>query len=366
MEMAIKILSKVTGVRNPDTHEIPAKAASFLQIDSTPNGSAKAKAVALLRQEGKTHHNGALQKLANQIMAFDGPFDKIKAMIQKMTFRLQAEQKDEDDHKNWCDLELQKNQDITDDKTSKIDLTKIEIEELDAELKITIKAIVENNDKLADIEAYMAQETDLRAENKAEIELTIKDAQAGAEAVAQAITVLRDFYKESGMIAKEPWEFIQISKSSGVTLPDSPATWDSSYTGVADPKSGSDGVLSILDGVATKFATMESDAKLQDTTDQKNYDKDMAAKKVEIADVTSNTAMKDAKKQSLQEKLDAATAKLKHLTSENDAVLQYLKDLKPACAPGEGSYEDRKQARLDEIAALRKAQTILEDAFRAK
>jgi len=366
MEMAIKILSKVTGVRNPDTHEIPAKAASFLQIASTPNGSAKAKAVALLRQEGKTHHNGALQKLANQIMAFDGPFDKIKAMIQKMTFRLQAEQKDEDDHKNWCDLELQKNQDITDDKTSKIDLTKIEIEELDAELKITIKAIVENNDKLADIEAYMAQETDLRAENKAEIELTIKDAQAGAEAVAQAITVLRDFYKESGMIAKEPWEFIQISKSSGVTLPDSPATWDSSYTGVADPKSGSDGVLSILDGVATKFATMESDAKLQDATDQKDYDKDMAAKKVEIADVTSDTQMKDSKKQSLQEKLDAATAKLKHLTSENDAVLQYLKDLKPACAPGEGSYEDRKQARLDEIAALRKAQTILEDAFRAK
>merc|ERR550537_1873163 len=80
----------------------------------------------------------------------------------------------------------------------------------------------------------MTEETDLRAENKNEIELTIKDAQAGSEAVAQAITVLKDFYKESGMIAKEPWEFIQVSKkSAGVTLPDSPATWDSSYTGVA-------------------------------------------------------------------------------------------------------------------------------------
>merc|ERR1719463_872394 len=113
------------------------------------------------------------------------------------------------------------------------------------------------------------------------------------------------------MIAKEPWEFVQIRSHRDVELPDSPATWDSSYTGVADPKSGSDGVLSILDGVATKFATMESDAKLQDATDQKDYDKDMAAKKVEIADVTSNTAMKEQKKQSLQEKLDAATAKHK-------------------------------------------------------
>merc|ERR1719333_1807881 len=117
------------------------------------------------------------------------------------------------------------------------------------------------------------------------------------------------------MIAKEPWEFIQVSKGSksgGVTLPDSPATWDSSYTGVADPESGSDGVLSILEGVATKFATMESDAKLQDATDQKAYDKDMASKKVEIADVTSDTKMKDQKKQSLQEKLDTASSKLKH------------------------------------------------------
>merc|ERR1719335_744200 len=173
------------------------------------------------------------------------------------------------------------------------------------------------------------------------------------------------------MIAKEPWEFVQISssksrKSRGVDLPDSPATWDSSYTGVTDPESGSDGVLSILEGVAEKFATMESEAKVQDATDQKNFDKDMASKKVEIADVSSDTKMKEQKKQSLQEKLDAATAKLKHLTSENDAVKQYLKDLKPACAPGEGSYEDRKQARTDEITALRKAQTILEDAFRAK
>merc|ERR1719335_2043883 len=169
------------------------------------------------------------------------------------------------------------------------------------------------------------------------------------------------------MIAKEPWEFVKLSSMlTGVRLPDKPSTWDSSYTGVTDPESGSDGVLGILDGVASKFAAMESDAKLQDATDQKNYDKDMAAKKVEIADLKSNTQMKDQKKQGLQEKLDALSAKLKHETSENDAVLQYLKDLKPACAPGEGSYEDRKQARTDEIAALRKAQTILEDAFRAK
>merc|ERR1719281_1993152 len=319
----------------------------------------------MLRQVAKEHHSGSLAKLAQQILAFDGPFDKIKAMIQKMIFRLMSEQKDEDDHKNWCDLELQKSEDTNEDKEAKIEMMEIKLKEMDAELKTTIKKITENNAKVAQIQEYTKEEAEIREENKAEIKLTIKDAVDALGAVNNAINVLKDFYKESGMIAKEPWEFIQVS-NSGVKLPDSPTTWDSSYTGVADPKEGGNGVLALLDGVAAKFSTMESEARLQDETDQKNYEKDMAAKKVEIADSESNTQMKEEKKTSLQGKIDAMAIQLKATTKENDAVEQYLKDLEPACSPGEGSYEDRKKARSDEITALRKAQGILEDAFRAK
>merc|ERR1719265_716437 len=236
---------------------------------------------------------------------------------------------------------------------------------MNAELKTTVKAITDNNAKVARIQSYKEEETELRSENKAEIKLTIKDALDAQGAVGNAINVLKDFYKESGMIAKEPWEFIQVSES-GVKLPDSPKTWDSSYTGVANPKEGGNGVLSLLDGVASKFSKMEAEARLQDETDQKAYEKDMANKKVEIADTESATAMKEEKKTSLQGKIDAMSIQLKATTKENDAVVQYLKDLEPACAPGEGSYEDRKKARTDEITALRKAQGILEDAFRAK
>merc|ERR1719252_261541 len=104
MAMAKKILSKVTGVRNPDTHEIPTKSLlestaaveqdtsnseaglSFLQVVDP-----KAKAVNLLRRSATALHNKALEKLAQQISTYDGPFDKIKAMIQKMIFHLMRE-----------------------------------------------------------------------------------------------------------------------------------------------------------------------------------------------------------------------------------------------------------------------------------
>merc|ERR1719399_2453924 len=105
------------------------------------------------------------------------------------------------------------------------------------------------------------------------------------------------------MITKESWEFVQIRSH----IPDKPDTWDSSYSGVSDPNDGG-GVLSILDGVMQKFSAMEADAKVQDETDQKNYDADMQAKKIEKAETETDTKMKTAKKDSLQEKLEGTTA----------------------------------------------------------
>merc|ERR1719284_520846 len=380
MAMAKKILSKVTGVRNPDEHEIPTKAlleatsrvesntadlsafkgVSFLQADDP-----RAKAVNLLRKAAGAAHSKSLQKLAQEISTFDGPFDKIKAMMQKMIFRLMGEQKDEDEHKLWCDMETEKSTESKDDKADKKEMLTKKIEEMDAAIKLLVKQITENNGKVKTITEYQETETALRDENHAEILATIKDAQDAQKALTDAIQVLKDFYKESGMIPKEPWEFLQTGHRD-VELPDSPATWDSSYTGTADPKSGADGILTILDETMQKFSKMEADAKVTDETDQKEYEQDMAAKKIEIDETNTDTNMKNTKKESLQEKMEGTATSLKTTSAELDAVEQYLKDLEPACGTGDSSYDDRKKARADEIEALRKAQTILEEAFRAK
>merc|ERR1719261_297419 len=380
MAVAKKILSKVTGVRNPDTHEIPTKAlleatahvsrdtvdlrtraVSFLQVRDP-----RVKAVNLLREAARQAHSKSLQKLAQEISVYDGPFDKIKAMIEKMIFRLMGEQKDEDEHKLWCDMETEKSTETKDDKAAKVNLYTRKVAEMDATIKVLMKQIVENNEKVASIEEYKEQETTLRDENHAEILATIKDSADAQAAISDAISVLKDFYMKSGMIAKEPWEFVQTGSRRDVELPESPATWDASYTGTTDPKNGAEGILTILEETLQKFSKMSADAKVQDETDQKDYENDMNAKKIEIDETNMDTQMKTQKKDSTQEKMEGAAAQLKHTSSELDAVVQYLKDLEPACGTGDSSYEDRKKARADEIEALRKAQTILEDAFRAK
>merc|ERR1719230_1220231 len=174
MAMAKKILAKVAGVRNPDEHEIPTKAllestalvgsdtadlsafkgVSFLQADDP-----KTKAVNLLRKAAGATHSKSLQKLAQELSTFDGPFDKIKAMIQKMIFRLMGEQKDEDEHKLWCDMETEKSTESKDDKTEKVNLLNHKIAEMDATIKLLAKQIVENNKKVASIKEYQETET---------------------------------------------------------------------------------------------------------------------------------------------------------------------------------------------------------------
>merc|ERR1719247_3608130 len=108
---------------------------------------------------------------------------------------------------------------------------------------------------------------------------------------------------------------------------------------------------------------MESDAKASEESDEKAYEEDMASQKADKAEKEQDTQMKTNRKTSMSQKLDSLSTNKKHLTNELDAVNNYLTDLQPACVSGDSSYEDRKAARMDEVAALKKAQSIFEDAF---
>merc|ERR1719263_231194 len=134
------------------------------------------------------------------------------------------------------------------------------IAELDAAIKLLVSQVSENDEKVEDITEYVAEETAMREENHAEILATIKDSEDAQAALSQAVSVLTDFYKSSGEVTKEPWEFLQTGKHS---LPDSPDTWDSSYTGASGGAGGK--VLELLDATLEKFSTMEADAKAADT-----------------------------------------------------------------------------------------------------
>jgi len=363
IQAAIKILAKVGGVRTgPPSNPIPPSSPiDFLQTSKSDDP--KMKAVLYLRQQAKVLHAKSLARLAQQLSTHLGdPFAEVTNMIEKMVFQLMAEQKDEDDHKNWCDLELSKTAASISDKSDKVAELDAKIADGTATVNSLTEDIKDANEMIASIVAFMNEASEIRKIGKQENALAIKDSEDAQTAVANAIAVLTEFYKSSGEIAKEPYEFIQ---GKAVNLPASPSTWDASYTGVSDPDSQPGGIITILEKCNEDFAEMEADTRAQEASDQDAFDDDMQEHAIEKAKRSKEAEMKSNEKKRLVDKINGLTKTKKHVADELEATQQYNKDLQPACVDGDSTYADRKAARTKEIEALHKAEDILAKAFKA-
>jgi hypothetical protein len=369
MKEAVEILQKVTGVRKP-SDKLDEVAYSFLQKSSDP----RAKIVNLLRQAATKTKAKDLTKLADKIAALEkqtpgsGVFDQIKNMIEKMIFHLMSEQTDEDNHKNWCDKELEKTQMMLDDKNTKKEELQTTIDSLTATIATLDEDIKTNTQEIAELDSAMETATEDRTAEKNENMATIKDAEDAQTAVSNAIAVLEDFYKSIGGVPKEAWEaFTQVkSVKSKTAKKEDPEMPETSFAG--DTYSGTEGgtgVIDLLTDVASDFASMEAQARSDETTQQDQYDAWMTGSKVDRAGKAKDSEMKAARKLTLESKLQNKQNDFSHNTKELEATEKYMENLQPACVEGDSTYEDRKAARTQEIEALRNAQTILEEAFTA-
>ena len=364
MAQAVEVLEKITGVRTPESKGITT---SLLQISKKVEDP-KMQIVNLLRKAGNTKRTEALAKLADKIAALkqtpgSGVFDQIKNMIQKMIFHLMSEQKDEDDHKNWCDKEIDQTTKMKADKEDRKEELETSMAQLSAEIEELSTSIKDNSVFVADMESQIEQATTQRQEEKAENTATITDATEAQTAVSQAIAVLEDFYKSSGEVAKESWEFVQRKAVvRRARAEPEPELWGEgeAYTGT----SGGSDVIGLLTNIATDFASMEAEARADETTQQNEYDEWLTGTKIDISQKQKDSEMKEARKSRMSEKLEAKTADNAHNQKELDATVQYEKDLQHACVDGDSTYADRKAARTQEITALKEAQKILEDAFK--
>merc|ERR1719207_483711 len=233
------------------------------------------------------------------------------------------------------------------DKEEKIKDLKAQIKLEKSTVGTLTKEIADAEKMVSDIDTFVKEATEIRNTGKKENALAIKDAQQAQESLSNAIAVLTDFYKSSGEVAKEPWEFIQ----KPVNLPKNPATWGSEYTGTADPDKQPGGIISVLEGVLADFSKMEADTKSQEAQDQDAYEQDMKDNAIEKAERTQEVKMKTAERARRSDNIATLSSNQKNTQGELDKTNQYLTDLKPACVNTDkgASYDDRKAARSKEI-----------------
>merc|ERR1719321_1901333 len=185
-------------------------------------------------------------------------------MIEKMIFRLMDEQKQEDEHKLWCDHELKKTKEMKIDKDTKIKDLKADIQAEKAKVMVLTNRINATQEMIADIVEFKAKATEIRTAGKKENMLAIKDSEKAQKALENAIAVLTDFYKSSGEIPKKD----AYGTKNG--LPKNPDTWgNEAFKGTENAKGR---IIQILEGVMTKFVQMKVQTETQEIDDQKDYE----------------------------------------------------------------------------------------------
>jgi cell division septum initiation protein DivIVA len=275
----------------------------------------------------------------------DDPFTKVKKLIKDLIVRLMEEANEEAEHKGWCDTELASNEQTRKEKTAAVETLHAEIDELQASIAKLTEEIAELTAAVAELDAAMAKATELRQEEKATNEETIKDAGEAQTAVAPALTVLKEFYEKAG----EATALLQGKKQA-------PEIFDSPYKGMAAEGGG---VVGMLEVIESDFARLEAETTAAEATAQKEYDTFMTDSKVDKAQKTTDIEHKTAKKQDEEQALVMKNTDLEGTQKELDAALAYFDKLKPSCVDSGVSYDDRVARRKEEIESLQEALRIL-------
>merc|ERR1719456_1538521 len=298
----------------------------------------------VLRDLAKKFHSYALMEMASRAQA--DPFAKVRGLIEDMVTKLLNQANEEASHKAFCDEELSSSRKSQEEKSASMDNFQARMDSASTnrmELEEQIKVL---QAEVSDIDTAQKEAAAVREEEKTNFLKTVGDYKASAEAVAQAIQVLKNYYNgESSLIQKQ--------QKTGVTAAKQPS--------FGEKKSDSAGsIISVLEVSEADFTKLVAEAETQENESveafRKLKEEDELAKTAKLAAVTG----KVSETKSLKVSLDHYKEDHAAVTKELDAVMDYMDKLKPECETKVMSYEEKKARREAEIEGLKEALAILD------
>jgi chromosome segregation ATPase len=308
--------------------------------------------VSLLKSEGARIKSTLLTSLASQIQA--DPFAKIKKLIQELIEKLLQEAADEANQKGWCDkaqADAKQKRDYSSESIAELNAQMAELEALRNKLHEEIEVLQK---EIAELEQAQDEATKLREQEHAENEATVVEAEAGLEAVNEAIDILDKFYKTA---AKEKVDLGLVQKGPLDDMPDAGFDAGEEYTG-AGGESG--GILGMLDVIKSDFERTIKVTKKNEKTNEDEYQKFMTESGVSLVEKKMAEEQKTKQRDQAIEELESADEDLHSQTEILKVSLKELIELKPQCVDTGMSYEERVARREDEIEGLKKALCVLE------
>merc|ERR1719217_890059 len=343
IQKAIEILSSgaVAGASEKHLPQlIQTNATSLAHLRSDVASPSQKTVAAFHKSQAKRIDSRVLAMIALRVEA--DPFKKVKKMIKDLVVKLMEEATSEAETKGFCDTELGTNEHTRKEKTSQVEMLTADIDELSSSVTSLTEELADLGAQLAELNNAIEKATAVRNAEKRKNRETIKDAQDAQDAVAKALTVLKEFYDKAAQataFTQEPEIFS-----------------DEPYKGMGGE---SGGVVGMIEVIQSDFARLESETSAAEAEAVKQYAEFMDDSNIDKAHKSKDIEHKSETKQTQETALQQKKADLDGTQKELDAALAYYEKLKPDCVDSGVSYEDRVKQRKEEIESLQTALRIL-------
>jgi len=246
------------------------------------------------------------------------------------------EANEEADHKGWCDTELSTNEQTRKEKTAAVETLHAEIDELEASIAKLTEEIAELTEAVAALDAAMAEATGIRETEKANFAKTDKDLSESVEACGGALQALREYFEGAALLLQTGSQERASAKAKGAT-----------------------GIIQALEYAESDFQQQLADVRADESTAADKYEKLSQDSKLLKATKETEVGAKESEVKTLKSSLVNYNEDKEGTSTELDAVVAYLDELKPKCERKAPSYAERKAAREAEIDGLKEALKLL-------
>lgn len=303
--------------------------------------------LAKLFQERAVSLNSQELALVARRLESSGPFDGVVTLIKDLISKKKAQSSKDATKQAWCEGEMTTNKKTREEKSDEVEDMQASIDKVKSVIESLGSEVATLSGSIKETGAAIAEATALRTREKNNNTATIADAKAAQAAVAQAMSVLNEFYAKAGQATA------LLQTKAHQPIPQAfDGAGEKAYQGMG---AQSGGVIAMMEVIQSDFARLEAETSSAEASAAADYEEFMNDSKqdqlVKEKDVEHTNEQKEREVQKLAEK----TGDLGAIQKELDAALEYYESLKPKCADAEASYEEQKRLREEEMATLQQA-----------
>merc|ERR1719261_1794689 len=306
---------------------------SFLQVSSDAKNF---EVIRMVKDLARKQHAPELAQLASRLGSAvrlnhgADVFAKIKGMISDMIEKLEQEQAEAAELKQWCDKEIAESTAKKEEADALFEKLTTKFDKASSRSKQLKEETAQLQKELAELADTQAEMDKIRADEKATFEKNHPEMEQGLKGVKLALKILNDYYAKA----------------------------DKSHSSSEGAGSGIIGMLEVIESDFTKSITEMVAA---EQTAASTYETETNENAIEKTTKDQDVKYKNKEAAGLDKKAAELSTDIEGVKSELDAVNEYLASLDKKCTYKVESYAERKARREAEIDGLKNALDILEN-----